>query len=115
MKKFITTLEHIWKIKELRNRILFTLAMIGVYRLGTRIVLPGVMPGVLERFTNNRNSNDLLGLINTFTVVRSTTPPSLHWGSCLTSLLRSSSSCLDSQFLISKDYNRKKENPDVRN
>ena len=67
MKKFITTLEHIWKIKELRNRILFTLAMIAVYRLGTRIVLPGVMPAVLERFTNNRNSNDLLGLINTFT------------------------------------------------
>ena len=67
MKKFITTLQHIWKIKELRNRILFTLAMIGVYRLGTRIVLPGVMPDVLERFSSNRNSNDLLGLINTFT------------------------------------------------
>jgi preprotein translocase subunit SecY len=67
MKKFITTLQHIWKIKELRNRILFTLAMIAVYRLGTRIVLPGVMPDVLENFTSNRNSNDLLGLINTFT------------------------------------------------
>ena len=67
MKKFITTLQHIWKIKELRNRILYTLGMIAVYRLGTRIVLPGVMPAVLENFTNNRNSNDLLGLINTFT------------------------------------------------
>ncbi len=67
MKKFITTLEHIWKIKELRNRILFTLAMIAVYRLGTYIVLPGVVPSVLNTFANRRNTNDLLGLINTFT------------------------------------------------
>lgn len=67
MKKFFTTLEHIWKIKDLRNRILFTLAMIGVYRLGSRIVLPGVVPSVLENFTSNRGSNDLLGLINVFT------------------------------------------------
>lgn len=67
MKKFFTTLEHIWKIKELRNRILFTLAMIGVYRIGTFIVLPGVVPSVLDAVTNQRNPNDLLGLINTFT------------------------------------------------
>jgi preprotein translocase subunit SecY len=67
MKNFITTLQHIWKIKELRNRILFTLLMIAVYRLGSRIVLPGVVPSVLENFNSNRNSNDLLGLINVFT------------------------------------------------
>ncbi len=66
MKNFITTLKHIWKIKELRNRILFTLLMIAVYRLGSRIVLPGVVPSVLENFNTNRNSNDLLGLINVF-------------------------------------------------
>ncbi len=67
MKNFIDTLKHIWKIKELRNRILFTIAMIGVYRLGSRIVLPGVIPSVLENYASNRNSNDLLGLINVFT------------------------------------------------
>ncbi|HUR29955.1 MAG TPA: preprotein translocase subunit SecY [Saprospiraceae bacterium] len=67
MKNFINTLKHIWKIKDLRTRILFTLAMIGVYRLGSMIVLPGVLPSVLESFTSNRNSNDLLGLINVFT------------------------------------------------
>ncbi len=68
MKNFITTIQHIWKIKDLRNRILFTLAMIGVYRLGSRIVLPGVVPSVLANFSNSRgNSNDLLGLINIFT------------------------------------------------
>ena len=67
MKNFIDTLKHIWKIKDLRNRILFTLAMIAVYRLGSRIVLPGVVPSVLENFAANRTSNDLLGLINVFT------------------------------------------------
>lgn len=67
MKNFIDTIKHIWKIKELRDRILFTLLMIAVYRLGSRIVLPGVVPSVLDSFNNNRNSNDLLGLINVFT------------------------------------------------
>lgn len=67
MKNLITTLQHIWKIKELRQRILFTLLMVAVYRLGSRIVLPGVVPSVLENFSSNRNSNDLLGLINVFT------------------------------------------------
>ena len=68
MKNFITTLEHIWKIKDLRNRILFTLAMIGVYRLGATIVLPGVVPSVLADFASNKGqANDLLGLINIFT------------------------------------------------
>jgi preprotein translocase subunit SecY len=67
MKNFINTLKHIWKIKDLRNRILFTLAMIGVYRLGSRIVLPGVDPTVLDNFASAPGSNDLLGLINVFT------------------------------------------------
>lgn len=67
MKKFISTLQHIWKIKELRQRILFTLLMLAVYRFGSFVVLPGVMPSVLDNFSNNRNANDLLGLINVFT------------------------------------------------
>ena len=68
MKKFITTLQNIWKIKELRDRIIFTLALIMVYRLGAYIVLPGVMPDVLEAATaGNGNANSLLGLINVFT------------------------------------------------
>ncbi len=66
MKKFITTLQNIWSIKELRDRLLFTVGMLAVYRLGSYIVLPGVMPSVLEKAAN-RNSTDLLGLINTFT------------------------------------------------
>lgn len=68
MKRLITTLQNIWKIKELRNRILFTLALLLIFRMGSYIVLPGVIPAVLE--ANARDSsgaNDLLGLINIFT------------------------------------------------
>lgn len=65
MKKFIDTLRNIWTIKELRQRILFTLGMLMVYRFGTFIVLPGVIPGQLNAVMGQRT--DLLGLINSFT------------------------------------------------
>ncbi len=66
MKRFFETLQNIWKIEELRNRILFTLGMLFVFRLGSFIVLPGVNPAVLESATQS-NTNDLLGLLNVFT------------------------------------------------
>jgi preprotein translocase subunit SecY len=68
MKRFFTTLGNIWKITELRNRILFTLAILLIFRLGSYIVLPGVIPAVLEANAQESNTpNDLLGLINVFT------------------------------------------------
>ncbi|RME92031.1 MAG: preprotein translocase subunit SecY [Bacteroidetes bacterium] len=67
MKRFIETLKNIWKIKELRERILFTLGLIFVYRLGSFIVLPGVDPVALRASIDSSSSpNDLLGLINIF-------------------------------------------------
>ncbi len=65
MKKFIDTLRNIWSIKELRERILFTLLILLIYRFGTFIVLPGVDPTVLNEAFSQRT--DLLGLINSFT------------------------------------------------
>jgi preprotein translocase subunit SecY len=68
MKRFIDTLKNIWKIKELRNRILFTLGMLMVFRFGSFVVLPGVDPIALKAAINSGgNPNDLLGLINVFT------------------------------------------------
>jgi len=68
MKRFITTIKNIWKIKELRNRILFTLLLLFVYRLGSFIVLPGALPKVLKSASGGSgNAQDLLGLINSFT------------------------------------------------
>jgi preprotein translocase subunit SecY len=65
--KLFTVLKNIWSIKELRERILFTLGLLLVYRVGTFVVLPGVIPAALDKAAQNRGSNDLLGLINVFT------------------------------------------------
>ncbi len=66
MERFFETLKNIWSIKELRGRILFTLALLGIYRLGSFIVLPGVNPAALDNAGGN-GAQDLLGLINAFT------------------------------------------------
>lgn len=63
MKKLIETLKNIWSIEELRNRILFTLGLIFVYRLGCFIVLPGINPHQLSEVGGQ---DGLLGLINMF-------------------------------------------------
>ena len=45
--KLFDTLKNIWKIEELKTRILTTLGLILVYRLGTEVVLPGIDPAGL--------------------------------------------------------------------
>lgn len=64
MKKLIQTLKNIWSIEELRGKILFTLMMIAIYRVGTHIVLPGINPTLLQ--TSGKNSSGILGLIDAF-------------------------------------------------
>ncbi|HYK44450.1 MAG TPA: preprotein translocase subunit SecY [Parafilimonas sp.] len=66
MKKLIQTLKNIWGIEELRNKIITTLALILVYRIGTHIVLPGIDPNKLETAAATTNKNGLLGLFDTF-------------------------------------------------
>ncbi|AEI48105.1 preprotein translocase subunit SecY [Runella slithyformis] len=61
MKRFIQTLKNIFSIEELKNRILYTLLLIAVYRLGYYIVLPGVDSSKL-----NIDTSGLLGLLDTF-------------------------------------------------
>jgi preprotein translocase subunit SecY len=65
MKSFIQTLKNIYKIEELRSRIFFTLIVILIYRLGSKVVLPGVDPAQLEAFSQ-RTSEGVLGLLNMF-------------------------------------------------
>ena len=62
MKKLFTTLSNIWKIEELRERIVFTLIILLVYRFVSHVVLPGVDPTALD--TNEQSG--LLGLIDMF-------------------------------------------------
>ncbi len=65
MKKLIQTLKNIWSIEELKSKILFTLMMILIYRIGTHIVLPGINPIIMTAKQGQAN-NGILDLINTF-------------------------------------------------
>ncbi|MBR3590425.1 MAG: preprotein translocase subunit SecY [Alistipes sp.] len=66
-KKLVETLKNIYKIEELRKRILFTLGLLLVYRLGSFVTLPGVNHAALEAFTQSfANDNSLMGLLNVF-------------------------------------------------
>ena len=65
MKNLIKTLKNIWSIEELRSKILFTLLLLFIYRVGTHIVLPGINPAGLENLAD-QTSGGILGLINTF-------------------------------------------------
>ncbi|MGK0387899.1 MAG: preprotein translocase subunit SecY [Maribacter sp.] len=68
MKKLFTTLRNIWSIEDLRKRIIFTLGLLLVYRLGSFVVLPGVNGQVLNSVIEaNSNGNDIIALINAFT------------------------------------------------
>ncbi|GGH17200.1 MULTISPECIES: preprotein translocase subunit SecY [Pedobacter] len=62
MKKLFTTLSNIWKIQELKERILFTLLILLVYRFVSHVVLPGVDPTAL----GNNEKSGLLGLLDMF-------------------------------------------------
>lgn len=64
--KFITKIQEIWKTNELRQRILTTLGLILVYRLGTEIVLPGVDTAHLAMLSEQTASNGVLGLLDMF-------------------------------------------------
>ena len=66
MKKFITTIQDIWKIEELRQKIILTLGFMAVYRLMAHVPLPGIDGSQLTALSN-QTSGGLLGLLNAFT------------------------------------------------
>ncbi len=66
MKKFVTTLKNIWSIEELRNKIVFTLLLLFIYRLGSYIVLPGIDPNKLSSLSQSTTNNGILGLLDAF-------------------------------------------------
>jgi preprotein translocase subunit SecY len=65
MKKLIQTIRNISKIEDLRKRILYTLGIILIYRLGSYVVLPGVDPNMLANL-KSQSDTGLLGLLNMF-------------------------------------------------
>ena len=69
-KKFVETIKNIWKIEDLRKRIIYTLGLLLVYRLGSFVVIPGINPNALgagSGIADQVEGNGLLGLLNIFT------------------------------------------------
>ena len=67
MKKVLETLYNIYKIEELRERVILTLGMLLVYRLGAQVVLPGIDSVQLAALSSRADGGGLLGILNAFT------------------------------------------------
>jgi preprotein translocase subunit SecY len=65
MRKVIETLKNIWKIEDLRKRVLITVLFCAIYRLGSFVVLPGINPTMLTQL-HKQTSEGLLALLNMF-------------------------------------------------
>ena len=65
MKKLIETLKNIWKIEDLRQRILITLLFVAIYRFGSFVVLPGINPAMLSQL-QSQTAGGLMSLLDMF-------------------------------------------------
>ncbi len=66
MANLVNTLKNIFKIEELKQRILFTLLVLVVVRIGAHITLPGVNVAALEAAAGSMDNNTLFGLFDMF-------------------------------------------------
>lgn len=66
MKKFFETLASIWKIEELKNKILLTIGLLLVYRFGAQVTLPGIDATQLQNLSS-QTEQGILGLLDAFT------------------------------------------------
>ena len=65
MNRFIEAVKNMFRIEDLRNRVLFTLALLGVYRIGAHIPTPGINTAVLEQLFN-QSAGSVLGIFDLF-------------------------------------------------
>lgn len=65
MRSFIETLKNIFKIEDLRKRILYTLGILLIYRFGSFVVLPGIDPTMLGKLTA-QTRDGIMGLLDMF-------------------------------------------------
>ncbi|MCB0725647.1 MAG: preprotein translocase subunit SecY [Ignavibacteriae bacterium] len=66
MSGFVENFRNVFKIEELRTRILFTLGLLIIVRIGAHITLPGINASLLAAATQNQSSNTLFGLYDLF-------------------------------------------------
>ena len=65
MKKLIETLKNIWKIEDLRQRLLVTFLFVAIYRFGSFVVLPGINPAMLDKL-QSQTAGGLMSLLDMF-------------------------------------------------
>ncbi len=64
--RFVETLKNIWTIEELRKRLLITLLLVFIYRVGCYVVLPGISPSDIDALANFTNKSGLMQLLDMF-------------------------------------------------
>src|SRR5438067_13290575 len=65
MNRFLEAIRNMFRIEDLRNRVMFTLALLAVYRVGAHIPTPGINVAELERIFNSA-AGSALGLFDLF-------------------------------------------------
>lgn len=65
MNKMIETLKNIWKVEDLRSRILVTLLFVAIYRFGSTVVLPGIDSNALAKL-QEQTQGGLMSLLDMF-------------------------------------------------
>ena len=65
MNRFLEAVKNMFRIQDLRNRVLFTLALLAVYRIGAYIPIPGINSAVLDQLFNQA-AGSVLGIFNLF-------------------------------------------------
>ncbi|MEM8486037.1 MAG: preprotein translocase subunit SecY [Bacteroidota bacterium] len=66
MAGFAESIRNIWKVEELRQRILYTMGLLIVYRIGAQVTLPGIDANVLATVNSQTDSNNLFGFLDMF-------------------------------------------------
>jgi preprotein translocase subunit SecY len=66
MAGFAESIRNIWNVQELRERILYTLGLLIVYRFGTFVTLPGVNASALAQINAQQGGGGLFGFLNMF-------------------------------------------------
>jgi preprotein translocase subunit SecY len=62
----VSTLRNVFKIPELRNKLLFTLFVVAIYRFGSHVPVPGINLGIIKDLELRAESGGVLGLLSTF-------------------------------------------------
>lgn len=62
----LASLKNMFKVPDLRNKVLFTLFIIGIYQLGANIPVPGVSLSAISQITNQAKGGGILGVLDLF-------------------------------------------------